>query len=149
VAPGGDPLAARGPTGPWSWNLVPAAGSAQTLVLVDNGGLAVRRIDDRRAQGAVTAGRVHVVPIATHLVVDGSRTLAWGTAGGGCTGHTTTDKSELDVAVGVGLELFEPGDGACERPITQPVTLTRSTALAVVGLPAADGGIALVTLPLG
>ena len=47
---GGDPNATPdAASGPWNWNLVPTAGSRQTLVLVDDGGLHITRIDDRRA----------------------------------------------------------------------------------------------------
>jgi hypothetical protein len=150
VIPGQSPTAAKSSasSGPWPWDLAPTAGSAQTLVLVDNAGLAIRRIDDHRAEGAVHGGSVHVVPIAHQLVLAGSRTLRWGHQPSGCLGPITTDKSEFDVPVGTGLELFAGSDTACGTPLSGPVTLTRSTAVAVIGLDAGNNTADLVALPL-
>jgi hypothetical protein len=150
VLPGGDPAAAKASatSGPWSWDLVPTAGSAQTLVLVNNSGLGVIRIDDRRAASAVHGGAVHVVPIARQLVLAGSRTLRWGRQPAGCLGPVTTDKSEFDVPVGTGLDLSAASDTACASPLSAPVTLTRSTAVAVIGLDAGGGRANLVALGL-
>jgi hypothetical protein len=90
-----------------------------------------------------------VVPIARHLVLAGSRTLRWGHQPAGCLGHTTTDNSEFDVPVGTGLELFAGSDAGCANTLSGPVTLTRSTAVAVIGLDAGGERANLVTLPLG
>jgi len=151
VLPGQAPTAAKASatSGPWPWDLVPTAGSAQTLVLVDNAGLRVVRIDDHRAEAAVHGGSVHVVPVALHLVLSGSRTLRWGHQPAGCLGPLTTDKSEFDVPVGTGVELFAGSDTACAAPLSAPVTLTRSTAVAVIGLEAGPDTANLVALPLG
>jgi hypothetical protein len=148
--PGQDPTAAKvsSTAGPWPWDLVPTAGSAQSLVLVDNGGLRVVRIDDRRAEAAVHGGSVHVVPIARHLVLAGSRTLRWGHQPAGCLGPVTTDNAEFDVPVGTGVELFAGADTTCAAPLSAPVTLTRSTAVAVIGLDAGNEHANLVALAL-
>ncbi len=149
VPAGGDPNAAPDPaTGPWSWNLVPTAGSRQTLVLVDDGGLHITRIDDRRAAGAAKAGAVHVVPIAQHLQVGGSRDLRWGIAGLGCIGATTSSKDELDLPRSAGLQLSSARDTTCASPFAGPVTLPGSGAAAVIALRAGGGRAELVVLPL-
>jgi hypothetical protein len=149
VRAGGDPNAAgNAASGPWSWNLVPTAGSRQTLVLVDDGGLHITRIDDRRAAGAARAGSVHVVPIAQQLEIGGSRELRWGIAGFGCNGVTTVDKGEFDLPPLAGLQLSGANDASCGSPIAGPVKLPPSGAAAAIALPAGGGRADLVVLPL-
>jgi hypothetical protein len=149
VRPGGDPLATGDPTtGPWSWNLVPTAGSRQTLVLVNDGGLHITRIDDRRAAGAAKTGSVHIVPIAQQLQIAGRRDLRWGLAGFGCNGVTTADKGEFDLPGSAPIQLSGANDMACGSAIAGPVTLPASGAVAAIALPGGGGRADLVILPL-
>jgi hypothetical protein len=149
VRSGGDPNAAGDAvSGPWTWNLVPTAGSRQTLVLVDDGGLHITRIDDRRAAGAAKPGSVHVVPIAQQLEIGGSRDLRWGVAGFGCNGVTTADKGEFDLPRSAGLQLSGANDASCASPIGGPVTLPGSGAAAAIALAAGGGRANLVVLAL-
>jgi hypothetical protein len=149
VRSGGDPLATGDPiAGPWSWNLVPTVGSRQTLVLVNDGGLHITRIDDRRAAGAVNSGSVHIVPIAQQLQIGGSRELRWGLAGFGCNGVTTADKGEFDLPPSAPVQLSGAHDLSCASAVAGPVTLPVSGAVAAIALPAGGGRADLVVLPL-
>jgi hypothetical protein len=118
------------------------------LVLVDDGGLHITRIDDRRAAGAAKPGAVHIVPIAQQLQIAGRRDLRWGLAGFGCNGVTTADKGEFDLPRSAPLQLSGATDMTCGSAIAGPVTLPASGAVAAIALPADGGRADLVILPL-
>lgn len=148
VRPGGDPMAAPG-SNVGSWDFTPPDGSSQTLMLTDNGGLRVLRIDNLRALRAVPAGRVHVVPVVTHLLLDDTRTKQWARDGVGCLGVSTVDKVEFDVDVGAALRLAEEDDPTCNAAVSDAVVAAPSTAIAVVGIEVSPGRAQLIAVPLG
>ena len=128
----------------------PADGSSVTLVLSRNPGLRVVDIDNGRALRSVQPGRVHVVPVAFHLQVEGTRIRQWAADGIGCLGLLTNDKAgELDLDVGTALRLASATDPTCERTITDPLVLGASTAVAAVALEVPGNRAQLIAVPLG
>ena len=103
VPAGGDPTAESASR----WSFTPPAGSSQTLVLSDNGGLRVLRVDNDRATRATPEGQAHIVPAVFHLIVGGHRSHQWATPGGGCLGHLTTDKAEFDATARKLVGMFQ------------------------------------------
>ena len=149
VRPGGDPMAPRSATGPWAWDFTPRDGSSQTLMLSDNEGFRIVRIDNLRAAGAVPPGQVHVVPVVFHLLLENTRTKRWAADGVGCLGHLTTDKAEFDVPVGTALRLTSADDETCTHSVGGPVVVSPSGAIAVVGVELSSGTAQLIAVPLG
>lgn len=143
VPAGGDPTAESASR----WSFTPPAGSSQTLVLSDNGGLRVLRVDNDRATRATPEGQAHIVPAVFHLIVGGHRSHQWATPGGGCLGHLTTDKAEFDVAVGTVLVLADGGDPTCGVAVSGALGIAAPGAFVVVGLDQ-GAGVQLVALPL-
>ena len=125
---GGDPNATGdAASGPWNWNLVPTAGSRQTLVLVDDGGLHITRIDDRRAR---RRGEARVGPRRADRPAAADRWEPRASGGAssafGCNGVTTADKGEFDLPRTAGLQLSGANDATCASAIAGPVTLPSS-----------------------
>lgn len=150
VRSGGDPRAVPDPSsGPWEWDFTPADGSSQTLMLSPNPGFRVVRIDNLRALGAAPVGRIHVVPVVFHLVLEGTRTKRWAADGVGCLGAVTTDNTEFDVAPGTAVRLASADDPTCGRSVTDAVVVTSPTAVAVVGIETGNDRARLVAVPLG
>lgn len=154
VRPGGDPMGAiqdgtSSKTGPWGRNFTPADGSSVTLLLSRNPGLRVVDVDNGRALRAVQPGRVHVVPVAFHLLAEGTRIRQWAADGVGCLGLSTDDKvGELDLDVGTALRLASATDPTCRRTITDPLVLAESTAVAAVALEIPGDRAQLIAVPL-
>lgn len=148
VAPGTDPTTKDPSRGPWDWNFTPANGSSQSMMISNNGGFHVLRIDNRRALGEVQPGRVHVVPVAAHLRIEGSAEKEWSADGFGCLGHRTTDNTEFDVDVGTPLRLTSAGDLTCARGVSDAVVVNRSTAMAVIGIATSSDHAQLIAVPL-